>query len=303
MFGPETFFAARMRATAVQRLPVALGMPIARRSVVSADPRSVKRFLSALEDRARLDSMRPRGRVTEALLTSKKSLIRFGDGEAAVLTGRRIWQVHQPTEALREELFDLFFGWTQDAPYELAVPHLPFESDDELRARGRNPGLWKSLRGLLCLASCLGQDLTSLLDQLAFRHGDPDSAGEDPRPLWQDSEAVVLVTNGRVARLTRDTRLFGHRRVFLVEAPEREAVKAVSMIVSKVADLFNRHSLPARDVPVVVGSGVAGKLIVGRLMNQHRAYDLGAFLGPKPPEGRRGGAWRPAGESSSGQEP
>lgn len=291
--------AAVVTRLAWRALPRAARRKVARRILVRAQARRVKRFLTAVTRPERLASVAPRDPVMPYLLRSGRSLIRFGDGEAAVLCGRNVWQVSDPSPEMREALFDLLFAYRSASPYVLAVASPAFEYPPRRVGDSAASDAWSRLRGLLSLALDLGGGRAPYFDALAFRHHDAGVIKEDPRPLWENAPAVVLVTNARVADRVRESGMFGVRPVHLVEVPEREAIASVGATVDGVRAMFREHGLVPREVPIVVGAGVAGKLIVQALMHDHTAYDIGAYLGPKHPEGRRGGAWRPERERRS----
>lgn len=255
--------------------------------LTSTTSRSARRFAEMFAHDERMDDVRDHEDPVDRAIALGQSLLRFGDGEAAVLLGSAIWQVHAASEPVRRELLEVLHRALDSPACRVGISGNALLPDEAFFAQEK-PQLWMRLRGLAALSRRFSAAPPRFFDGEIFRNG-----SSDPSLLWRSAERVVLVTNDRVAGLAKERRIFGDREVLQVAVPEREAVSSAQSLTDGVRAHYRRHGVDNADVPVIIGAGVAGKLVGGRLFEDFRVYDLGHYLGPKHPEGRRGGAWRP----------
>ncbi len=259
---------------------------IARRWILSDRRDTVKQFLSRFEERETV-SLELRRPLVPDLVASGSSLIRFGDSEAAAMVGKPTWQMHSIEHRHRQELFDALFGYSSSAPYLLAYSPLGVKSPNDLRILGKW-GPYRRMRALEVIARHIRPDNPLVYDAYAFKR-EVRETFEDPSPLWNDAEAVVLLTNERVAQSIAKSNVFGGRFVHSVLLPEWEAYSQLDRATAQVEAIFKNRGFVPRSVPILVGLGHAGKSAVFRMMHRHRVLDLGAFLGPKHAAGHSKG--------------
>lgn len=258
------------RAILASRLPIALRVPFAQRRIVAADPKRASGFVKAFAERPDIDGLSLETGLVRALVVSGKSLIRFGDGEALAMLGKNIW-FQRPNERLRQGLFDAFFGHTKASPYLIALPHFIFRSKDELREgrEGKDWHIWSKLRGLETIARTLRADRAAF-DIFPLRDG-----LEDPSPLWESADSVVLVANefARDRVLAKDS--FKGRTVHHVPVPEQQVMDVFDSVCARIEAIFLEHRL-RDDTPILISAGPAAKLIVLRFAGRNRVFDIGA---------------------------
>ena len=255
--------------------------------LISPNSRSARRFAETFAHDEGIEDTRDHRDPVQQALELGQSLLRFGDGEAKVLVGKPIWQVQSPSLQVRRELLDVFRRALESPLCRVGVPRQATLPERDFFAQEKSR-MWMKLRGLVGLSRRFCVVPPSFFDAMIFRDG-----AADPSSVWQAAERVVLVTNDRVADLVEGRGTFGGREVLRVSVPEREAVSAAGSITDGVREHYRRRGLQEAEVPVLIAAGVAGKIVFGRLFDHFRTYDLGHYLGPKHPDGRRGGAWRP----------
>jgi len=220
----------------------------------------------------------PAPHLSQVLTETGKSLIRFGDGEALVLVGKPVW-FQLPNRALRRGLADAFFNYRADSGYLLAVHREIFSSSQEIRDQDPSGKLWKNLRktrGLEAIAWMVGARSAPVFDANVYRDG-----SEDPAVLWEGSSDAVLVCNQRIFDENVKSGRLG-LRLHHVEVPEVDTMPVLERVCHDVGLTFKEQGLSPRETPVLVAAGSVGKLVVLRLMGEHRVLDVGAYLGWYP---------------------
>lgn len=280
--------AERLRTRALAGLiasdavPAVIRRRLARNRLVEAEPSRASALVKAFSEDAVVAGAAPAEGLTNELVRTGKSLIRFGDGEALLLLGKPVF-FQLPDETLRAGLFDAFFGHRSDSDYLLAVMGTVFSSVEELRAADAAGKLWSNtakVRGLEAIARHLGARDAPVFDASVYREG-----REDPARLWESAKHVVIVANRRVFRENATGSRFSGSILQHVEVPEVDVLPHLDRVCQEVEQRVRSTGLPAREVPVIVAAGAVGKLVVLRLMQDHRVLDLGAYVGwhlPRP---------------------
>lgn len=272
----------RLRTRALAKLiksrvvPAGTRRRLARNRLVAAVPSRSSALLKEFREDDIVTGGGPAEGLTQELMRTGKSLIRFGDGEALLLVGKTVFfQRSDPT--LRSDLFDAFFGYRPDCDYILAVAGSVFRSPQELRGTDGAGKLWSNTakaRGLEAIARHVGARTAPVFDGCIYREG-----LEDPAPLWESAEHVVMVANRRVFLENEGGHRFTGAVLHHVEVPEVDVLPHLDRICEEVEQHVRATGLSAREVPVLVAAGAVGKLVVLRLMADHRVLDLGANLG------------------------
>jgi hypothetical protein len=251
-----------------------------RRQLVDALPSEASTFAKSFAETVPI-SLSSSGGLVSALRESGKSLVRFGDGEALALLGKPIW-FQRPDATLRSGLFEAFFGLSRDVPYSIAISGHALRSVDDLRSGSYDVGgsiawkMWRKLRGLETLARHLDPG-REVYDMFPLREG-----RDDPRPLWMDDEAVVLVSNELAHSRLLAQDVFEGRTVHHVPVPERQVMDVFEATCWAINSLFVGRGLPTT-TPILIAAGPAAKLVAMRFAWTHRAYDLGAVFGGHRP--------------------
>lgn len=266
------------------KLPSRAKRSIAQRQLVDAVPSSASAFAKSFcEDGVVTDSGSATG-LTQALLQTDKSLIRFADGEALLLLGKPTW-FQLPHQTLRSRLYDIFFGYSKDSDYILAVMDSVFRSPQDLRAEGDGGKLWRNTvkaRGLEVIAHHVGARDAEVFYANTYREN-----REDPSPLWASAEQIVLVSNRRIYMENKEKRRFRGAVLHHVEIPEVDMLPQLGRIDGEVRRRVETTGLPSREVPIIVAAGAVGKLLIAGLMRDYRALDVGAYAGWYPPRSER----------------
>lgn len=277
-----TFAGAVERAVRLPLIPRQLAKQACYRILVQRPPSEASQFVKRFSCDAIVEEVALRDDLVEQIVRTRKSLIRFGDGEVRQLIGKDLpFQVSSPE--LRKVLFQAYFNYADSGPYLLAVPHLVRNSVELLKQTPSNKGslwgLWQKARGLESLAMQLGCRATGIYDSLAFRE-----RRVSPNPIWDDASDVCIVTNPRVQQLAIESGDFSRTRVHFVSIPEFQALSSVPRVCEEVELVFRRYCLSPQDVPVLVAGGTVAKLIVFSLMRDFWMVDVGSWMGPMLPK-------------------
>ena len=260
-----------------RHLPERAKAGIARRALTEAHPSVASDLVKAFASDEIVTGRGPTAGLTEELLRSRKSLVRFGDGEALLLLGKPTW-FQLPDVSLRSGLFEAFFDYGPDTDYLLAVPGPIFSPAAEIKSMDEKSGskIWRNFkksRGLEAVARYVGSRRAPVFDAFTYRSG-----LEDPSPLWESAEDLVLVSNRRALLESRTVRRFGDARVHHIEVPEIDVLPHLDRICREVRRTIEASGQNAREVPVLVAAGAVGKLVVLRLMSDFTVLDLGAYV-------------------------
>lgn len=257
-------------------VPATIRRRLVRTRLVGAQPSRASALVKAFGEDSIVTGGGPAEGLTQELLRTGKSLIRFGDGEALLLLGKPVF-FQLPDPRLRAELFTAFFEHRSDSDYILAVMGTVFRPPQEIKDADSVGKLWSNnvkVRGLEAIARKVGLRDAPVFDALVYREG-----REDPTPLWRQAEHIVMVANRRVFLENADSERFAGSVLHHVEVPEVDVLLHLDRICEEVKQFVGGTGLPARAVPVIVAAGAVGKLVVLRLMSTYRVLDLGAYVG------------------------
>lgn len=217
-----------------------------------------------------------RGRETlDRLETNRKSFIRLGDGEIAILYG---FDVHfqRYSDDLRRALLKILSEYGPASPYLLGVP-VDFI---ERLARDRH-SQDKTLR-------CFRLSEAFLRDRLKKDnvYGDSllfwDNFQKDWsffKPLWE-GKAVVMI--GSMSKYFQNNDLPGASRSFIVEAPEKDAFEKLDLVENNVKELADSKKLEKDKTVILVSLGPAAKPLAYNLSKKGWiVYDTGHFFSKK----------------------
>jgi hypothetical protein len=210
-------------------------------------------------------NIRDIGNPVDALRGTRRSLIRWGDGESNLITG---WDVHFQSETLqvRLGLSRVLRDAQASGRYVLALPIKPLRSTKAQLVADDLYDIWSRTR---LVYKFFANRNVQYADSLAFRE-----LRVDPSGLWDIfSRAIVLHHDSD--RVERFARIWTSLDIEHVKAPSSNAAQDLPRLEREVHTLIMKA--PATTC-VLVAAGPAGKILAHRLSPLAPHYDLGHFL-------------------------
>jgi hypothetical protein len=192
------------------------------------------------------------------------SLIRIGDGEAMLMTGRSIhFQKYQ--SKIKTTLNKIVTLYSANSPYVLAIPHFAIEeTEHELNIRGRKR-IWRLFR---ILFKDFPKDV-SYYDAVTFYHSGKFEKLLNAIP--KDKE-IILVTSAKNITVELQNFFKEHERQYqYLTTPEKDTFTEYKAIKS---ELITKTTKP---VTILTACGPAGKILAYELSveNNIQCIDIG----------------------------
>lgn len=198
-------------------------------------------------------------------LSNGKSLIRVGDGESMLLTGRSI---HFQTFSahLRNKLKEIIVSYSESSSYILSVPHFALEEDTEsLKSRGRLR-IWRLFR---ILFKKIFPKHVKYADAVVFYHKSTFDIIVD----CLSSSSLIFVSNER--NLTKDLKKYLFNKSIIhtcIISPDSDAYAHYDELTSEI----NKALIKNPNSIIITAAGPAGKIICYDFTNKGtQCIDLG----------------------------
>ena len=210
----------------------------------------------------------------EILLSSKKSLIRWGDGESTVLGGGSLY-FQQNTWGLFSELKKISRAYDSKSPYLIAMPNdFLSQSRDELKKENKYR-LWRFTRYIYDIYFG-GKDCT-YLDSFIFRENSKIS-NDRIKKLWENESNIVFVHNN-YKYFTDFRQSNGDKKVSFVQISASNTYRQRQQVVSEVVSYITDSNTNKSDTCVLVSAGPAGKVFTHDLcLMGYRVLDMGHYF-------------------------
>lgn len=211
------------------------------------------------------------GQTLEYLSRNKKSFVRFGDGEFAILYGFDIYfQRYDPL--LKDLLLEIIESYTPDSPYLLGVPPIPIKNlDYSYMQKSKNLKYWTRAEAFMktrLSKRCVYGDL------FIFRRA-AYSRMEVPK-LW-GNKIVVLV--GSMTKYFTDKQLEGAKDQYLVDCPLVNAFEEWEGINRNILEVITTNHLKNEELVILISLGPAAKVIAYELSKRPLVvYDVGHYF-------------------------
>ena len=208
-----------------------------------------------------------------ALTSSKKSLIRWGDGESTILTGGSVYFQNNSSRLL-VRILKIVVSYGSDSPYLIAMPNEYLKCTKGELLERRKYRMWMKTRYVFRTLFPKNQ---TYLDAFLFRE-DSELSNEQIGLLWKDEDVVLFVHSN-----------YKYYRDFAASVPDKET----SYIPVFSADSDSCHSRVLEDVEKIaseargrsktvcalVSAGPAGKVMVARMAEMGvRSLDMGHYF-------------------------
>jgi len=217
----------------------------------------------------------------QMLLETKKSLIRFGNGESEIMVGSGMGTQEYHRD-LRKGLIEIIKDYSPRSNYLLALTNWQLrKSVDELKA---TPGkkayyIWRFMRYLYWRLGMEKIDMP-FLEADMFRIGPVGLKKEEIKKLWQNISNLIVVYNSK-----RHCELFrkdhAGKNIFFVQIPDKNFFYVIYQTYNEIMDIIGKYHINKRDLAVLVAGGPAGKVLCYYICQKYDnilAFDMGNFF-------------------------
>lgn len=202
-------------------------------------------------------------------LASGKSLIRFGDGEAALISGRDIfYQVFNPR--LREELLEILTTYSESSPYILAVPAYALTDSSQILKQKKAYRIWRLFR---IIFKNFAPNYNYYTDAHLFYY--KDTFAKLVKPIIRNRHIIIVTKEGNILPEFIST-LSEAAIVDIVITPAENSYASSSLIKNEIEKkLFGVLEKPL----IIFSCGPAAKTLAFYFSkNNIQALDLGAGI-------------------------
>lgn len=215
----------------------------------------------------------------DELIGCNKSLIRFGDGEAAICLGRGIY-FQKFDDRLQAGLLRILREYTNDSPYLLALPN-EYLVDYLFKIPLSRILMWADSRYVM--RKYLRKDMVAG-DAFLFRQYivAENKVNIPITRLWQQFEHIICV-GGNIDPTMVGT-LFAGKELTCIPVAQENGFDDYDKVLSQILELFNgATALDKGNSLIVLSAGPVAKLLGYSLANsEYRVYDVGFLLNPQP---------------------
>jgi hypothetical protein len=209
--------------------------------------------------------------VINELISSNKSLIRWGDGETFVANGQDIY-FQQHSISLSEYLHSILDEYSVNSHYLLAVPLTPLLMNPFKLILSGYYFLWYQSRILFRLKS-FKSDVV-FMDAFLFRPVSSLSS-DSIEKLWKDKK-VVLVSSS-LESIDNFNEKYKTSLLGAVIIPQENAYSQLEEIINSIYQECKNHN--KNHIRVLVSAGPTAKVLVYLLSKEgYICYDVGHYL-------------------------
>lgn len=207
------------------------------------------------------------------LMSSKKSLIRWGDGESTILTGGNIhFQHNSPSLLIR--LLKVVRDYKGDSPYLIAMPNKFISCSKSELVNINKYRMWAKTRYVFRF---LFPENEIYLDAFVFRE-DSELSNDQIKLLWNEEDVIIFIHSNYKYYLDFAASVPDKQTHFIpvFSAGSASCCDRVIDEAKKISDKFAKTSM---NVCALVSAGPAGKIMVAKMaMMGIRSLDMGHYF-------------------------
>jgi hypothetical protein len=236
-------------------------------------------FNSIYRDGLRYHALTPEESL-QILLQTRKSLIRFGNGESEIMVGSGMG-TQEYHKDLRRGLIEIIKNYSPQSNYLLALTNWQLcKSVDELKA---TPGkkayyIWRFMRYLYWR---LGMDKIDMpfLEADMFRIGPVGLKKEEIKTLWQGISNIIIVYNSK-KHFDLFRKEHKDKNVFFIQIPDKNFFYMIPQTRQEITDTIKGYSIDKGDLAVLVAGGPGANILCYNLCQRDGVlcYDMGNFF-------------------------
>ena len=213
-------------------------------------------------------------KTIDDILNSNKSLIRFGDGEIAIIRGFAI-RFQEYSEELKNDLLKALYCNENDVM--IAIPDVfSYKALNQYRRKDRKAWIEESFFSYSIYArnSQSKRYYTSLVSRLylpfSCDYGITAERFNRLFSLWNNKN--ILIVEGKYSRLGCGNDMFQNAgSIWRILCPPRNAYRKVNLIEKTIIDSFSKYNVDM----VLLALGPTSKVIVNDLHKYGRFIDIG----------------------------
>lgn len=216
------------------------------------------------------------------LLETRKSYIRFGNGESEILVGLDMaTQLYD--RKLEKALKKIIEDYTPDCNYLLGLTNWCLtQSVKELKSTPKQTKyrIWRFMRYVFWKLGMSGIDMP-FLEADMFRVGPVGLKREDIELLWRDMKKIIMVHNNE-KYFQRFSEELGdkEKKTYFVRIPDKNFFSVLQETQEKIIDLIKENSINKNDLIILVSAGPGANVLCYNLCKDagFLCYDMGNFF-------------------------
>ena len=210
----------------------------------------------------------------DELLKSKKSLIRWGDGESTIFFGGDLY--FQPNStSLFLSLRKIVKTYNKDSAYYIALPNAFLKTDKESLINQNKYHLWVHTRYLF--SKYFEYKNMFFLSSFMFRE-ESDLKNDVIEQLWK-TETYIYFLHSNYKYYIDFCKKFPSKKVLFVEVSSANSYKQFKKTINTIRTNIFNEKISKKDLCVLVSAGPASKSIIYSLTKYNiRSLDMGHYF-------------------------
>ena len=215
----------------------------------------------------------------QLLLKTRKSYIRFGNGESEILVGLDMGtQVYDKN--LRNSLVKIIKEYDTDSNYLLGLTNWSLKkSVKDLKATPNLYRIWRFMRYMFWRLN-MAEIKMAFLEADMFRVGQVGLTRERIELLWADISNIIMVYNNEKL-YHRFSEKNKNKKIYFIRIPEKNFFGALPETHEKILNLVRKNNIDRRDLAVLVSAGPGANVLCYNLCQKDEkllCYDMGNFF-------------------------
>ncbi|MCK5427449.1 MAG: DUF1792 domain-containing protein, partial [Thermodesulfovibrionia bacterium] len=213
------------------------------------------------------------------LLKTRKSYIRFGNGESEILVGLDMGtQVYDKN--LRNSLVKIIKEYDTDSNYLVGLTNWCLKkSVKDLKAMPNLYRIWRFMRYMFWRLN-MDEIKMAFLEADMFRVGQVGLIRERIELLWADISNIIMVYNNE-KEYHRFSEKNKNKKIYFIRIPKKNFFGALPETHEKILNLVRKNNIDRRDLAVLVSAGPGANVLCYNLCQKDEkllCYDMGNFF-------------------------
>ncbi len=221
------------------------------------------------------------------LLETKKSYIRFGNGESEILVGLDMATQRYDRE-LEEGLVKIIKDYSPDCNYVLGLVNWALtKSVEEMNALPEQNlfNIWKFMRYIFHKLDMEKIDMP-FLEADMFRIGQAELTRGQIEQLWADKSSIIMIYNNE-GHYERFKEKHSDKEVYFIKIPDRDFFRLLPEVQERIQAIIKDNRINKESLAVLVCAGPGSNVLCYNLCQRDDnllCYDMGNFFHMRYPE-------------------
>jgi hypothetical protein len=227
----------------------------------------------------------------QLLLKTRKSYIRFGNGESEILSGLDMaTQVYD--KELQKALERIIHEYSPDCNYMLGLVNWALTmSVEEMQSKPEQNlfHIWKFMRYIFHKFE-MNKINMPFLEADMFRIGQVELPPDQIEQLWADRSSIIMVYNNE-DHFRRFREKHSDKEVYFIEIPDRDFFVTLPEVQEKIQMIIKDNAISRDSLVVLVAAGPGSNVLCYNLCQRDDSllcYDIGNFFHMRYPEEQQG---------------